>query len=96
MKRHARKAWTALNKIGAPVYHQDGYDGAHFVIGGELRHAEDRYFADYWQEEIIEELDDNGKVVNAFGVREDVWRILRSNDLTVEWINGGMAGVYDI
>lgn len=94
MKRHARKAFTALKKINAPVYDREDY-GAHFIIGGELRDSDDHYFCDYYGEEVKEYVDANGRIVNAFGIRQDVRDILEANGLHAEWINAGMVGVYD-
>jgi hypothetical protein len=95
MQRNARNAFTALEKLGAPIYDRAEY-GAHFILGGELRTNDDHYFADYWQEEIKEHVNEAGQIVNAFGIRQDVIDILNANDLYAEWINGGMVGIYDI
>lgn len=92
----ARKAIDELKELGAPVYdHLAGENGANFIIGAELRNSEDRYFADYYGEEIREYIDDNGAVINAFGVRQDVIDILDHNNLRSEWINPAQLGVYD-
>ena len=108
MKRNARNAYKALEKLGAPIYDRQEY-GAHFILGGELRDRDDNYFADYWQEELREHLRDvkpgedttnlriiNGRVCeNPFGIRTDVDAILTKYGLYAEWINGGMCGIYD-
>jgi hypothetical protein len=101
MRREARFAFQALQKINAPVYDRREY-GAHFIIGAELRTSEDSYFADYYQEEIREHWhpEDLSKpirerrIVNSNGVRQDVIDILARHGLYFEWINPGMGGVY--
>lgn len=115
MQRNARHAAERLKKLGAPVYHQTGYQGAHFVIGAELRHRGDTLFADMYGDEICEEIIGQDEyrrrhgdtrwsyrvykgdqfIVNAFGVREDVHRILKQHGLQAEWINAAMVGIYD-
>lgn len=96
MKRHAQKAVTELKAINAPVYdHLEGERGVHFIIGGELRTGDDQYFADYYQEQVWEHVDDSGKIVNAFGVRQDVIDILDKYSLFSEWINPAQLGVWD-
>lgn len=95
MRAHARRAFNALTKINAPIYDREEH-GAHFILGGELRTADDSYFADYYQHDIREKLDpETGKILNAFGVRQDVIDILDAEGLFAEWINPGMMGVYD-
>lgn len=100
-KRNTRKAITALKKINAPVYdHLAGVHGCEFIIGGELRTNDDEYFADYYQETIRERWDrtdvpiSERRVINAFGVRQDVVDILDANGLWSEWINAGQLGIY--
>ena len=109
MKRNARNAFEALKKINAPVFESADY-GCQFIIGGELRTSDDRYFADYWREELKEFLrpikkgEDTrfltiiaGEVCeNPFGIRTDVGAILKEHGLYGEWINGGMLGVYEL
>lgn len=64
MKRHARIAFDALRKLGAPVFNHcengeslDDQWGAHFILSGELESAGSTLWADYYQEEIRESLD---------------------------------------
>jgi len=94
MKRNARAAYNALKRLGAPVYDHDGGQLAHFVIGAELRDSTDQRYCDYYQEEVKEHVA-AGRIVNAFGIRQDVLDILAANGLFAEWINAGMVGVYD-
>jgi len=103
MKPHARKAANALLKLGAPVYaHLAGEHDAHFIIGAELRDSDDRYFCDYYQEEVRERWDREDvpikerKVLNAFGILTEVHDILKANQLYAEWINPGQVGIYDL
>lgn len=107
MKRNARTAFKALEKMGAPVFDRPE-NGAEFILGGELRTSDDTYFADYWREELREYTrpvkagEDtthlrvyNGEVIeNPFGIRTDVDALLTKHGLYAEWINGGMCGVY--
>jgi hypothetical protein len=95
MKRNARKAFTALKKLGAPVYDRPS-ESAEFILGAELRTKDDTYFADYYREELREYRDETGKIQNPFGIRTDVNDILTENGLMAEWINGGMVGIYQM
>ncbi len=92
MKRNARKAFNALKAMGAPVYDRHEY-GCQFVLGAERQTNDSPLFADYYQEEIREHVKD-GKVINAWGVRQDVRDVLDANGLWDEWINAGMTGIY--
>ena len=98
MKQHARKAFNALKKIGAPVIDHGpggGGWGEHFILSAELRDRDDAYFADYYTENLKEYVDGNGKLQNPFGIRTDVNDILRANNLYAEWIDPGTVGIYD-
>jgi hypothetical protein len=88
-----RRAINALKKINAPIYERKEY-GAEFLLGAELRTNDDKLFADYYREEIREYMRDDGKIINAWGVRQDVHDILAKNSLRTEWINGGLVGIY--
>ena len=110
MKRLARTACNKLKKLGAPVYHEDGnFNGAHFVIGGELRDSGDVYYADYYQEDLRERHAKPGEdgvtfksykggtyiVVNPFGIRTDVYKILDEHGLSAEWNDPGTLTIWD-
>lgn len=95
MSPKARKAFEKLQEINAPVYDRnDNVAGCNFILGAELRHRDDRYFADYYGEEIKEYIDDNDKIINACGIRQDVIDILDEFDLYVEWHDPGTCGIY--
>ena len=94
MKRNARNAFNALKKIEAPVYDHITDNGCEFIIGAELRNSDDEYFCDYYGYSFEEHLDKKGNIVNAFGIREDVWKILKKYELTAEWFNPAQVGVY--
>ncbi len=93
MKLHARKAYTALKKLGVPVFKFDTPDaGEHFKISaeGEDDKATGLPWADYW---MIGALDrDHGY---EFGVSPKIMRVLGVNGLFAEWENPGVLGVYD-
>lgn len=85
----------------------DNQWGADFILSAEDMDSDGRNLADYYQEMVREQFDDsadvnapnamilNGRVLmNAFGIREDVHRILRANALRAEWIDGGTIGIY--
>ena len=93
MKRNARKAFTALKKIGAPVIASSDSENGHFVISGEDNYPET--WADFYEGPLLEKVLDNGEIEWAFGVNPKITRILNTNRLMCEWINGGMLGVYD-
>lgn len=82
--------------------------GAHFILSAEKETNDSELWADYYQEEIREKFDDSGDVnapyahlidgrvlLNAFGIRESVHRVLRANGLYCEWIDPGTLGIYD-
>lgn len=94
---HVGTAIAELKTIDAPVYdHLAGEKGCRFVIGAELRHRDDRYFCDYYGYEIREQVYADGKIVNAFGIRQDVHDILAKHGLTAEWWNPAQVGIYDV
>lgn len=93
MSKDAKKAFEALKKINAPVLDKQEYN-AQFLLGAELRNSEDRYFADYYCEEVKEEVDSKGEVINAWGIHEDVHKILKKYNLRAEWIDAGLVGIY--
>jgi hypothetical protein len=86
MKKHARKAFTALKKMGAPVLDGGGGYGGHFRISGESNYPE--IWADYWREF-------GGRGLDDFGVSLKINAVLEKNGLFAEWINSGVLGVYD-
>ena len=102
MKRHARRAYTALKAIGAPVLDPDLGWGGHFAISGEQYGHDDGFYeghkdyaddgmewADYYSEDYQE-------VYSEFGVHKQIMRILGDNDLYAEWNNPGVLAVFDI
>lgn len=98
MKRTARNAFEALKKINAPVINHGDLDnqwGAHFILSAELRCHSDQLFADYYHQEINEHYSDDGQIINACGIRQDVIDILNKNGLYAEWIDPGTVGIYD-
>ena len=92
MKRNARTAFNAIQRIGAPVYDRSE-ESAEFILGAERVKDNDPKYADYYQDEIRERVED-GKVINAMGIDERINRILRNNGLHAEWINVAMVGIY--
>lgn len=92
MKRNARKAFNAIRRLGAAVYDRSEHS-AEFILGAERLRDNDPKYADSYQEEIRERVED-GKVINAMGIDERINRILRNNGLHAEWINPAMVGIY--
>lgn len=104
MKRHARTAYNALQRLDTDearnvhlINHGDPNNqwNAHFLIGCEPRGNGDEPVGDYYQEYIREHRDANGKIQNAFGIRTAIHDILDSHNLFAEWINPGLLGIYD-
>ena len=85
MKRHARKAFTALKKLGAPVLERS--DVAYFVISGEDNYKE--VWADYYEEFGIH------ADSNTPGVDPRICDIIEANGLFMEWETPGGLVVYD-
>jgi len=101
MKRHARKAFTALKKIGAPVLGPELEWGGHFAISGEQYGRDDGLYPgskDYdkdglpWAEYYSE---DYAETFSVFGVNKKIIEILDDNGLFAEWANAGVLGVFD-
>jgi hypothetical protein len=85
MKRHARKAFNALKKLGAPVLERS--DVAYFVISGEDNYKE--VWADYYEEFGIHSDSDTP------GVDPRICDIIEANGLFMEWETPGGLVVYD-
>jgi hypothetical protein len=97
LPKHVRLAFNALVRLDAPVYNHGPDDGPeYFIIGAELRDDDDVLFADYYGKEIKEFIDNEGVIHHAFGVRDDVHKILNKYNLFSEWMNPGQLGVYDV
>ena len=82
MKKEARKAYTELKAINAPVFINTDHTG-HFGISGESA-EDDAPIVDYYSPEYGE-----------FGVDQDICDILSRYDLFCEWANPGWLEVYD-
>lgn len=88
MKAHARKAFNALKKIGAPVFVRDESESCHFVISGEDNCK--KTWADYWL--TADGLEPEGF---RFGVCPEINEILDKYRLFCEWETAGSLCVYD-
>lgn len=81
MKRHARKAYNALKRIGAPVFERS--DIEYFGISAE--HNNSHKFLDYY-----------GEFRGGYPyISEEVTAILNENGLYCEWESPGSVTVYD-
>ena len=83
MKKHYRKAFNALKKIGAPVIEGGDQGEDTFRISAE-DNTDEKTWADYH---------DLG--FGHHGVCDEITNILKENALFAEWINPGVLGVYD-
>ena len=105
MQANARKAYTQLQKIGAPVF--DTYSGGqpiesgHFAICGELAGSDDYLYpgsknvapdGNEWAEYYTM---DHSESYSVFGVHNLIHDILEANDLYCEWYDCGSLRVYD-
>ena len=88
MKRNIRKAYNALNKIGAPTIEGGYYGEDSFRISAEDNEHET--WADYYQ---MTDGDDTGFTM---GVSDKINDILDANGLYAEWINAGCLGVGEV
>jgi len=79
MKRHARTAYEALQRMGVPVLHPDLEWGGHFAISGE-----DKGGLDYY-----------GDTFGEYGRGKQITDELSKHGLFFEWVNSGVAAVYD-
>jgi hypothetical protein len=83
MKKHYRKAFYSLRKIGVPVI-EGGYSGRDtFRISAESNTDEKRW-ADYHEQ-----------AIGLFGVCKEITNILDEHKLFAEWINPGVLEVHD-
>jgi hypothetical protein len=84
----AKRAFEALQKLGAPVYHLgEGWSGnALFAISGEQNY--DEIWADYYNEFNLSCLDD-------FGINKKINNVLKKYGLFAEWCNAGVLDVYE-
>lgn len=99
---HALAAADELLALGAPVYlHLAGENGAHFIVGGELRGNDDVLWCDYYQEYNVERWstddknDPTRRILDQDGIKTEMTDILDRHGLFCEWINPGQVGVYD-
>lgn len=103
MKPNAKKAYDALKAIGAPVLDPDLGWGGHFAISGEAYGRDDGFYpghkdnapdgnpwAYYWGIEL-----DPGENWSVMGIHKTIVDILKKHGLYSEWVNAGVAGVYD-
>jgi len=86
MKNHARKAYTELKNKGVHVLHPDRGWGGHFAISGEL-YGDGSKGDDY-----DKKLD---HYADLWGDNTIIPEILEKHGLYFEWVNGGVAAVYD-
>lgn len=97
MKRHAKKALTALKKIGAPVFGEDRGDVGYFGISAER--CSDKLYKSSGNVEVEDHLwaDYYGEFRGGCPwVDPDVEKILEDNGLFCEWQNPGCLAVYDV
>lgn len=90
MKRHAKKAYTAIAKLDGGFVIDRQENGNHFILSAEDYDKDGLPAADYYQEYLRQVGDEN-----PWGIRTDINAILEANGLYAEWINPGMLGVYD-
>ena len=83
MKMKYKAAFTALKKMGVPVYEHCDDDG-NFSISAE--EPESYRWCDYYSP--LENWE--------FGVNEEICELLRSKGLFAEWMNPGRLVVYEI
>jgi len=85
MKMKYKAAFTALKKLGCPVYeHSD--DNGNFSISAE--EATSYLWCDYYDGYRIPDWE--------FGVSPKITELLRSKGLFAEWMNSGRLVVYEI
>lgn len=101
MNSRARKAFTALKRIGAPVLDPSLEWGGHFAISGEIYGRDSGFYqgskdyaADGMEWASYYTTDYNEKY-SMFGVHNNINDLLRKHGLYAEWINAGVLGVYD-
>ena len=79
MKPHAKAAYEELKNMGVPVLDPDLEWGGHFAISGE-----DEGGLDY-------DFDPHAEYGQSAAIND----VLTKHDLFFEWVNTGVAAVYD-
>lgn len=92
-------AFKQLKELGATVIDHGDPDanwGEEFILSAELQGYSDdeETFADYYHEMVKETVDEDGRILNAFGIDQRVHDILDQNGLHSEWIDAGTIGIY--
>ena len=90
MKRKFKKAYTALKKIGAPVFENADMSG-NFGLSAEDNH--DRIWADYYWRRSTIFTQEFGWPVD--GIDAEVLKIADKNGLYFEWQNPGILYAYE-
>lgn len=94
--KNAEKAYKELVAIGAPVM-DEGWSSGYFRISGEMNDTGGTFggnnviedvWADYYEEYCPAEWE--------FGINPKIDKILEKYGLFCEWVNAGVADVYDI
>lgn len=91
------KAFEELQAMGAPVFRNaDTEQAGNFKMSGEDNFNDAGIaWADYWQEFTREHVNEQGDIVNAFGVHQTVWDVLNKHRLFAEWDNPGCVTIWD-
>ena len=84
MQRNHRKAYTALKKLGVPVFTNDDHE-AMGIFGISAEESNSSEWVNYF----------NSPKDWVFGVHPDVDRILFDHELFAEWQNPGFLNVYN-
>lgn len=87
MKRNIRKAYTALKKLGVPVY-EGGWNGNDDTFRISAEENYDEIWADYYM------MTDGGGY--EFGVHPKINEVLSKNGLFAEWCNPGVLDVCEL
>ena len=87
MKRKQRLAFTALKKIGCPVY-EGGWNGDDDTFRISAEDNVDHVWADYYM------MTDGGGY--EFGVCPEITEILNKYGLFAEWCNPGVLDVCEV
>lgn len=97
MNEQAQKAFDELKAKKVPVFITDQF--YEFVISAEdycpLPDGSEALAADYYLGFFPEREDpETGKIINAFGIRQDIHDVLDKYNLHADWINPDTVGVY--
>ena len=91
MRRHAKKAYDKLIKMGVHMAHPSWAKNGHFAISGESEHGD-------WSD--LDNHPEKALIIDYYSeygteISKSIEDVLKDNDLYCEWVNPGVLAVHD-